>query len=715
MPLIFVFVLLLLWQPLAAQPAPRVVLGIYNSDHDTGYKQDDNPIHHNAEMVLNWLGLFVRYHDIADGVPSDKEMEGVVGILSWFEQGQMRDPLEYIDWAVEQINRGKKFVIVEDPGCTQDYAGRYLPSDEINRLFNRLGLEYQDGWSDNPFQISIASFDSKMMDFERKLSTVDIPEATKISSEEQGNQVYLTLKCAKWPDVPVAAVVSTPTGGFAATGCSLFIDQLTYQKQWLLNPFAFFDIVFHQEDQPRFDTATLLGRRIFFSHVDGDGVRNMSQIRGYREAGEVILKEVFQQYWMPVTASFITCEIDPHYFGYEHVIDVAKEIFALPHIQCGVHGFSHPLNWKRKLVSFALPHYSHTIDPNDYPQDFDHTPYETGAIVDVDTKTYLRTETVDAADYLNQHICPKDKQIVMNLWTGNCEPQGDALRLIQEAGLKDINRGDSRFDRSYPSYTNLAPLVRQVGDKIQVHAVNSNEDIYTNNWEGPFYALRYVIETFQQTEIPTLADSVPRRVAPMNLYYHYYSGEKLASLGAVKTVLDYVLGKPIIALYAQEYCSMVHGFISGTIEALGEDGWRFAQYGACQTVRFDREKGYPDLDRSKGIIGFARWNHYLYVALDEAGEAELYFTERPPTKPYLEEASSIIRQVAVASDQISFHSPNCFPSTYIFANLPPHATYLLTIADGVERENSLFTVGEDGRLSVTVRCESPALVRLARQ
>ena len=47
---------------------------------------------------------------------------------------------------------------------------------------------------------------------------------------------------------------------------------------------------------------------------------------------------------------------------------------------------------------------------------------------------------------------------------------------------------------------------------FQVFAPNQNENVYTNEWRGPFYGFERVIETFEFTE-------TPRRLKPINIYF----------------------------------------------------------------------------------------------------------------------------------------------------------------------------------------------------
>ena len=66
------------------------------------------------------------------------------------------------------------------------------------------------------------------------------------------------------------------------------------------------------------DVTTLSGRRICFSHIDGDGWNNVSLIEAYRDkptiAAEVVLRELIAPYPdLPVTVGVIGADVDDRY------------------------------------------------------------------------------------------------------------------------------------------------------------------------------------------------------------------------------------------------------------------------------------------------------------------------------------------------------------------------------------------------------------------
>jgi len=661
---------LALMVPLLACGADRVILGLYSSD-DYDHDQDHlNLVSAAMELPLNYLGVAVRLHDITKGVPTPAQMDGVLGILCCSTTPQMKDPIPFCKWLISQVRGGRPLVIVGQlPFLYDASSGRQTPLSLVSGLLEEIGLSYGGGPYADP--VDIVYSQHEMMGFERRLQSQDVTDYTAIHSNAPDNQVYVELKTERFEQI--SAVVTSPKGGLALLDCALYLAVNNGQMQWLLDPFLFFERGFGLGGKPRFDTTTLWGRRIFYSHIDGDGVRNITRVAGYRNCGEVILDEVLRGRHIPITVSFVTAELDREILGNRYTMKIAQESFALPHIEPAVHGFSHPLDWKRRLTTFAVPNYSVEIDPDDQEMQalLKETLYDMGAVVIVPWEEYLRAETVRAADFLNKTFSVETK---VNLWTGNCLPPAEAISMVDERGLRNMNGGDGRFDRAHPSYTQLAALVRHVGGLRQIHTSNANETIYTNDWTGPFYGIIHVIETYKQTEYPTLIDGPPRRVSPMNLYYHFYSGEREESLLALGKVYDYAEKSEPICLWVSDYCDIVDGFFSADMSETSE-GWSFSNYGACSTVRFDDEERFVDLDRSKGVLGFARWEKSLYVHLVPGGPATLVWSEQAPTQPYLIDSNVPLSSLSIRPGEIEFTARGFQSAELRFANLPPDTEF----------------------------------------
>ncbi len=665
---------------------PRTILGLYDSSEDYNKREDNNWVHNHVEMVLNYLGMKVKLYDINQGLPDEETMNDVYGVLTWFLDEEMPQAEEYCRWVTKEIRAGKKFVVLKNLGALIDKTTKEeVPYSVVNQVYKALGLEYIGQWTDNPFVIDVIAQDQEMTEFERTLKG-EAGIYDNIKSIHPENKIYLKLNRKDIEDGESDAVVTTPWGGFVLEDYGNFMNYLDERMRWRINPFEFFNEALKIQDWPRFDTTTLFGYRIFYSHIDGDGFRNVSEIDPGRFASEIIRDEILEKYDLPITVSVITSEVDPTYLGSTHLKDIAKDIFRLPNVEVGVHGFSHPLDWDQQLTSFVIKGYSRKFKlklENDVKEKFG---YPTAAKIMVDRQEYLDREIRQAVEFVNHNLVPEGKKVSVYQWTGNCRPPKEAIDLAEKLGIGNINGGDSRFDRWNPSYTDVAPLTRQVHGQIQIYTSNANENIYTDGWDKNYFAYSQVIETFEQTEDPTLIQATPRRISPINVYYHFYSGERKISLDALKKVYDYVLTQNIIPLFTSEYVNVVKGFLSGKIDRLADGGWRFSEYGRCQTIRLEHTSQFPDLQKSKGIIGFSRWHNSLYIYLTDAGQAILYLTDEKPTLPYLIEASNIIQNWQIFPDQISFATRGFKDGMYRLANLLADKNYEVIVSSLQDRQ-----------------------------
>jgi hypothetical protein len=223
---------------------------------------------------------------------------------------------------------------------------------------------------------------------------------------------------------------------------------------------------------------------------------------------------------------------------------------------------------------------------------------------------------------VSESLAPKGKKAGIYLWSGDTEPFEAAVRATRLAGVRNMNGGDTRLDAEYPSVFYVPPIARPVGAERQIYAGNSNENTYTNNWHGPYYGQLLLEDTLKNTE-------APRRLKPFNLYYHMYSGEKAASLAALKHILDLARASPVIPVKASDYAAIADDFFPTEIAQVDALMWSIKARGAMNTFRFDDASGL-DVDwlRSAGVMGTNRVNGALYMALDPAaGEATIALRE----------------------------------------------------------------------------------------
>src|SRR5262249_50070734 len=316
----------------------------------------------------------------------------------------------------------------------------------IEATFAAMGMTHTSLSSDNPLLLSVKNKVPSMVEFERTLDN-EVLSYEQFRSVAPTNKVYLTINRSDLLDGDSDLVVSGPWGGFVFSGYEYYEQPRTYAHRWRLNPFAFFEEAFGIKGYPRPDVSTLNGSRVFYTHVDGDGFNNVTEIDYTSLSSEVVLQRFIRKYDLPFTISIVVSDIDPAVSGGDRQIRVAREIFAQPNVEGASHTYTHPFDWSK-------------------PVD-------------------LQRELNGALEFLNERIAAPGRPVPIVLWSGATNPWPDAVARSNELGILNINGGDGRFDAARNSYTALAPLTTQVGNFTQFYTSNANDNIYGNDWTGP--------------------------------------------------------------------------------------------------------------------------------------------------------------------------------------------------------------------------------------
>jgi polysaccharide biosynthesis protein PelA len=596
---------------------PRTVLALWDSAHVQGARWTN--IHEFVEMPLNHLGLVVRYHDIRQGFPSMDRLADVRGVLTWFTADAMPDPQAYLRWLDAVARSGRRLVVIGPLGVSHDEAGEATPLAVINRVLGYLGWRYEGGWLATTYGARYRILDDRIVGFERKLPAVAPPYA-HVTATSGDARVALHISVDGRQSTDSDLVILTPRGTYVAPGYAAFAARIDdqYSRQWYLNPFELFRRAFNTDDLPKADTATVSGRRIYYSHVDGDGWRNMTQIEPYRTrytiAARVVLDEILRKFPdFPVSVGAIVGDLDPAWYGTRESLAVAREIYAEPQVEASIHTYSHPLEWRRFDPAAALAAGHAGEEERAGGTDMaDPDKADTGRSYTIRPFS-LTLEFDDAAAFVNA-LLPPGKRVDLIQWPGDTRPFEQAIAHARALGLANINGGDTRFDREFPSTAWVAPLGVRVGHELQVFASNSNENTYTDLWRDRFYGFSYLAATVRNT-------GTPRRLKPFNLYYHMYSGERLSSLNAVLANLAYARTLSLAPIETSRFSRIVEGFFSTVFDCLAPRIWRIRNRGALQTIRFDRAafEGV-DFARSHGVVGQRHELGSLFVALDETVE-----------------------------------------------------------------------------------------------
>lgn len=633
------------------QSTPRTVIAIYD-----GLEKQDifyTNIHNYAEMSLNHLGIIVEYHDISQGLPNIEKRDDVLGVITWFKPGfTISDPEAYLRWAMQVFDAGKRYVVLGNSGLylEEGDAAYYL----VDEFWYRLGLRDEGRWEEEVYRYSITKMNSGVVGFERTFRD-EKPGFAKFSVISDQVRSHLTFCQVDGDQSCNGLIVTGPNGGYVNENYAIYSVYNTEQehdfRKWYINPFEFFRITFDTDVMPKPDTTTMAGRRIYYSHIDGDGWNNVATVKKNRVlASEVLYQEVFTKYDdLPVTIGPIIAELAKDWHGTKQSRKIARKIFRLPHVEVACHTYTHPFAWgffehydqdseqvyikkyseKGNPISKAFRYFNSVTDDHlseqleyDIPRAYYDQPFD------------LTNEVQGVVKGIKK-VIPKEKKLELYLWSGDCQPFEAAIKMTRETGIRNLNGGDARFDKDFDSYAWVTPLSRQVGNQRQIYSSLSNENTYINQWEDHYYGFRQLPETLKNTETPI-------RVKPINLYYHMFSGEKLAALNALKQNIDYIRSQEIIPITASRYAAIVDGFFSLRIVPLRSKSWRIENRDALQTMRFDRASLMSvDFENSKGVIGQRHLQGSLYVYLDESVDqpiVTLKENEKTAARPYLQDS-----------------------------------------------------------------------------
>ncbi|MGE4157785.1 MAG: hypothetical protein AB7F75_01670 [Planctomycetota bacterium] len=659
-------------------PNNRVILALH--DTSEGGRWDESYIHKCAEMPLNHLGCKLRYHDVAKGLPTEADMEGVRGILTWYMDDSMMDAAAYCHWLRGLIEKGLPCVIIENLGAREDLKTKtILPEGLPNSVLMALGLETGGFSSTRNLKIRVKSKDSSMVEFERSLDG-PLKYFREIRARHFDSKVYLTLLHLDAPKALCDAVVTTPRGGYVETSYALASDPDSPARQWRIDPFRFFTEAYRLQDNPRPDVTTRNGRRLWFSHIDGDALTNGSFLGADILSGQVIMDRILKRYKLPFTVSIVTGLVDEAGLGTPEVVSMAREMLSLPNVEPACHGHAHPAEWEECTLTL-------TNVPNapDYSS---------------------QREITYATNYINTRLLSKDQSVKIYLWTGDCRPKESDIAITRKQGLLNINGGDTRMYGLFSSYTWVAPLTRQVGSHLQVYSGMANENIFTGLFTDPLYGFVNVIDTINNTESPACLGPgrQPRRVCPINIYFHFYIADKLGAFNSLVKVIDASTKGPIAPCYASDYARSVEGAMDMTWTSEGPGLWRVRNFGNCRTLRFDDAVGGVDLERCKGVWGFKRLDTRLWVHLAEGEEALIQLKTSGDTgnRPYLEEATPLITQFKPGADRIELAVDSLEPGEIVLAGVS--GTWRIEGGETVDANGQ-------GRLALSLSSGSHVLTR----
>ncbi|MCX7891104.1 MAG: bifunctional glycoside hydrolase 114/ polysaccharide deacetylase family protein [Burkholderiales bacterium] len=649
----------------AVEVVPRRVLMLWNRAEPDETLME-NRILRIAAMPLEHLGLVPAYYEVnEDPLPAHVLAGRYAGVVTWFAADRVTRGAEFGALLARAVAEGVPVAMLGDLPVSADDAARLFGLRVASGPIGGRGVRVLA-------RDAAVGFEVPAQPDTREFQPVAAPGADVLLrlADERGRTMD-AVAIARW-------------GGYALSPNDVLLLPGDRGARWVVDPFAFFKRALALPVFPVPDVTTENGRRLLLVHMDGDGFANRAELPGAPLASEVMLKEVLARFRVPTTVSVIEGEVSPKglYGELAPAMEaIARRMFALPHVEIASHSWSHPFRWRRVegadpdaagQYALALPGYG-----------FD-----------------LEREVKGSVEYIDRVLAPPGKKTAVFLWTGDTDPSAAVVEYVDGLGLVNMNGGDTWITRAEPSLTLVAPRGIPKGASYQVFAPNQNENVYTGNWTGPFYGFERVIETFELTESP-------RRLKPVNIYFHTYAASKRASLAALQKVFRWAQAQPLNPVFASRYARIVLDANRAAV-ARTPEGWLVRTRGEARTVRVPASAGYPALAGAAGVAGYARANgdHYIHLA---GAEARFALAPEPPAGPYLASANGHITAWARDADGFTLE---------LVAAVAPS----LTLRDGARcavrsRGRAVparpaaagltdFAVSGDGGATVTVRCRA---------
>lgn len=572
----------------AVEARPRSILMIQDPSPQASLNVSDGVLY--VATPLNYLGYQLDYLNAnSQALPSGPLYDRYAGVVVWLNN-PLQKPGPFREWLSQQIQAGVPVVFLNSFGMP--LAGRFA---------EMLGLQPVAGQPQG--SLSVAASDPALIGYEMP-PTPDPQDFTPVRVKP-GARSLLRLKAGEF-EIDAAAI--TPWGGYVMRPFGVFTMDSVEQARWVTQPFSFLQQALRLPEMPVPDPTTENGRRLFMSHIDGDGFASRVEFHsedGDQYSGEALYR-ILARYGLPVTASVVEGEISaegPSKAIAPQLHQIARRLFALPNIEVASHTYTHPLPWMKVT--------GEGVSTNNYDT------AEGGSQVDsaglaIKIPGYrfnLDREIGGSIESINRELAPAGKRVEVLLWSGDCQVPAPALKAAYQAGVMNLNGGDTLITKSNPSLTSVAPHGVMKDGYFQVFAPNQNEEMYTQLWQGPFYGFTRVLETFRMTE-------TPRRLKPIDVYYHMFTGTKQASLKALESVYQAVSAMPLNPVFVSEYARKVLDEQQTSVARDG-DFWQIRNAGALRTVRLAPDQA-PDLRDAHGVAGFLPGPDGVYVHLSDS-------------------------------------------------------------------------------------------------
>jgi hypothetical protein len=124
----------------------------------------------------------------------------------------------------------------------------------------------------------------------------------------------------------------------------------------------------------------------------------------------------------------------------------------------------------------------------------------------------------------------------------------------------------------------------------------------------------------------------PRRLAPVNLRYHFRSGSAISSVRALEQLHAWCMRQPLHPVTAHDYVRMRRDADRAKIFPLAHGRWLVTGAGHVRTWRLPADGRVPDMRRSECVSGWKQEGAVLYVHTHGKQRAVIALTDNPASQ-----------------------------------------------------------------------------------
>jgi hypothetical protein len=544
--------------------APRKLLAIVNG---TPAQQMDHELFRHAAMPLEYLGLALDYWYVDQlPLPIDPLVGRYAGVIVWLGE----------DSSIGENNTGRyestcaRLKTEADAGLPLVFMG-HLPAGTACRNL----IDYQGELQPTTRTLKLGVASERLG---RPNNAQVVGSGTPDVRVRDRNDAWLTLSDGDKPFHPIAVGA---WGGYALHP-HIMSESASGRREWLLDPFSFFQAALRLPVQPVFDLTTENGRRLGIVEVRGDrlfekdehGVEVIDRLRAWVERNGA-----------PVTVGVIEAEVNN-----EERRSKIRQLASVPHVRLASHTFSHPFYW----------------GVFEGKKDADRQPYRYGIFMDGYAAEMTR-ETGGTIEFMKS-MAPESPLLL--IWSGDGKPGPAALAAVNKGGLPSYGGGGLRWQSGSLSLADLSPTLRPTEWGIQVMTPLTGEPLFAQLWYGEALNFSKTGEWNRQL------DSARRlRISSISVHADALMHPRGSEL--LDTLADEQRKADVFGIWVDEYVQRARAFQTASIARDLNGNWLL--FGdALRTVRLPASELLPEI--STDIVGYSDRNseRYVYLARNHA-------------------------------------------------------------------------------------------------